>query len=245
MPTAYFPSCATFGGWALVVTELAVTAGAVATTPVVNRPATTVTTARRARQRRGVRASIIVPLRSLSRSLRLLLQRRNAGLVGIVAQPLERASIALQVAVEEVERNVRDRGRRGIRSAPVGRSVPSADECEEELRRARLGEGVGTDLVGDRPVGVTVLGQQRRRDAGEILRRVACDTRHRRRRPDAFVGAARLVDEPVCRESAEGVSRGSDALRIDRACQLPGPLRAQRQHPVDDEAGVGGLLAQV
>src|SRR6266550_8782668 len=179
-PTANFPSCATFGGWALVVTEVAVTAGAVATTPVVNRPATAVTTARRARQRRRVRASIIVPLRSLGRSPRLLLERRNTGLVGILAQPLGRALVPLQVTVEEVERNVSDRRRRGIGSAPVRRSVPTADQGEEELRRARLGEGVCTGSVRDRPVGVTVLGQQRRRDSGEGLRRVASRAGHRR-----------------------------------------------------------------
>src|SRR6266511_1148430 len=122
MPTAYFPIAATFGGRALLGV-VAVMAGAVTLAPAVNTPATSTTPARRARQRRGLRASIIVPLRSFGRSPHLLLKRRYAGLVGIVAEPLERALVVLQVAVEEVQCNVRDGRWLRVRSAAIRRGV--------------------------------------------------------------------------------------------------------------------------
>src|SRR6266508_5298155 len=124
-PTAYFPRGATFGGWAFAVV-LAVTPGAVATAPVVNSPTVTVAAARRARHRRGVRTSIIVLLVSVRRSpvggsSCLLLKRRDAGLIRILAQPLERCLVVLQVAVKEVQRYARHRRWDGIVAASVRR----------------------------------------------------------------------------------------------------------------------------
>src|SRR5262245_28020423 len=167
---------ATFGGGGFPGAD-AVTAGALTPATAVNRPASSVTAPRRARQRHGVRASFIVLLRSAARSPRLLLERRHAGPVGVLAQPLEGVPIALQIAIEEVQRNVRDRRRRRLGRAAVGRRVAAADEREEVLRRARLGERVGAALVGEGPVRVAVLGEQGCRDAGEELRRATRDDR--------------------------------------------------------------------
>src|SRR4249919_3732823 len=75
IPTSCFPIGTTFGGRALFG-AVAVMAGAVTLAAAVNTPATTVMAARRARQRRGLRASIIVTLRSFGRSRHLLLKRR-------------------------------------------------------------------------------------------------------------------------------------------------------------------------
>src|SRR5262245_1392771 len=202
MPTAYLPMSETLGTGAFAGAD-AVPAGALTLAAAVSSPAASVTAANRARQRRDARASFIVSLRSSGRSRRLLLERRDAGLIGIPAQPLERGPVALQVAVEEIERNVRHRRRRWVGRTTVRRRVRAAHEREKELWRSRVRERFHAALIGQRPVGVAVLGEQRRRDAGEELRRVTRDARHRRRRLDALVDTARVVDESVRRDRTE------------------------------------------
>ncbi len=123
----------------------------------------------------------------------MLLEGRPPRHVGVLAQLFERGLVVLEVAVEEVDRRLLERNRRGVVAPEERLDVSGAEEGQEVLRRLRPREAVHIGRVGQDGVGVSVQAQERSGAILEVLIGAldnADDARHRDGRLDALVACS-------------------------------------------------------